>query len=295
MDVRNLRFFEAVARHGAMNRAAMELNTVQSNVTARIRALEKELGVSLFVRNRDGVVLTRAGERLLPYASKLANLLNEASRATRDDGTPHGPLIIGSLETTAALRLTPFLSRFVAAHPHVDLTLKTGTSRELVRQVLAREVDGAFVCGPVDHPVLERETMYQEELVLLSAPGLVSVGDYLAGNDVRIIVLRLGCSYRLLLEDWLARCGIVDVRHFEFGTLEAIVACVSAGLGITLLPKALIGPVWREGRVAIHPLPDAAAHVETIFIRRSDEFRSSALNAFLAMARPALATLAAAE
>jgi LysR family transcriptional regulator, cell division regulator len=295
MDVRDLRIFEAVARLGAMNRAAMELNTVQSNVTARIHVLEKELGLPLFVRSSHGVMLTRAGERLLPYASRLAHLLTEASRATRDEGTPRGPLIIGSLETTAALRITPFLARFVATHPEVDLTLKTGTSRELVWQVLAHELDGAFVCGPVDHPELERESIFQEELVILSAPNLIALRDYLAGNDVRIIVLRSGCSYRLILEDWLARSGVVGVRHFEFGTLETVIACVSAGLGITLLPKALIGSVWQDGRVTIHALPDAAAHVETVFIRRGDGFRSSALEAFLTMARPALSLLSAAE
>jgi LysR family transcriptional regulator, cell division regulator len=295
MDASDLRIFEMVARQGRMNKAAIALNTVQSNVTARIRLLEQELGVRLFVRSSRGVILTSAGKRLLPYATKVASLLAEASRAARDDGTPGGQLIIGSLETTAALRLTSLLSLFVAKYPEVDFILRTGTSRELVEHVLAREVDGAFVCGPIDHPALEQEAMFREELVLLSAPDLTAIDEYLATNDVRIVVLRLGCSYRLILEDWLARRGIVGLRHLEFGTLEAVVGCVSAGLGITLLPKALIGSVWQERRVAIHALPDAAAHVETVFIRRRGEFRSSTLDAFLAVARPALTILDAAE
>jgi LysR family transcriptional regulator, cell division regulator len=110
MDASDLRIFEAVARLGGMNRAAAELNTVQSNVTARIRALEDALGVSLFRRTSRGAVLTAAGERLLPYASRVARLLDEARHAARDDGTPRGALVIGSLETTAALRLTPSLA-----------------------------------------------------------------------------------------------------------------------------------------------------------------------------------------
>jgi DNA-binding transcriptional LysR family regulator len=68
----------------------------------------------------------------------------------------------------------------------------------------------------------------------------------------------------------------------EFGTLEAIVSCVAAGLGITMLPRALIGSVWKDGRVAVHRLPAKHAHVQTIFVRRR-AFVSSALSTFLAM------------
>ena len=104
----------------------------------------------------------------------------------------------------------------------------------------------------------------------------------------RIVVLRAGCSYRLQLESILARRGIVNVRHMEFGTLEAIIGCVSAGLGVTLLPKALVGPVWREGRVAAHALPAGEGMVETVFVRRRDSYVTSALGAFLGLVRPAL-------
>ncbi|HKH00400.1 MAG TPA: LysR family transcriptional regulator, partial [Bradyrhizobium sp.] len=102
MDARDLKVFEAVARAKAMNSAAAELNTVQSNVTARIRALELDLGVTLFERSSRGVVLTKSGERLLPYAKKMESLLDDARRAAVDEGTPQGLLTIGSLETTAA-------------------------------------------------------------------------------------------------------------------------------------------------------------------------------------------------
>ena len=99
-------------------------------------------------------------------------------------------------------------------------------------------------------------------------------------------MLRRGCSYRQRLEEVLARHGIPVVRVPEFGTLEAIFGCVAAGLGVTLLPRALVGPVWREGRVALHGLPARDAQVETVFVRRHDAYRSSALAAFLEMVRP---------
>ena len=124
----------------------------------------------MFDRHSRGVSLTAAGRRLLPYADNILRMLDEAARAARDDGEPKGTLTLGSLETTAALRLAPVLSRFVAAFPAVDLVLRTGTTCELVDEVLARRLEGAFVCGPVEHAELDAETVFQEELVLLAAP-----------------------------------------------------------------------------------------------------------------------------
>lgn len=295
MDVADLRVFEAVARLGGMNRAAAELHTVQSNVTARIRALEEELGSPLFERHSRGVSLTAAGKRLLPYAGRLQQVLAEARQAVTDDGTAKGPLVIGSLETTAALRLSPVLAVYAQRHPAVDVTLRTGTTAELTDAVLDRRLEGAFVCGPVDHPELTEEVVFREELVVLTAPSLRSLDKALSAAELKIVVLRLGCSYRQRLEDILARRGIVGLRRLEFGTLEAIFGCVAAGLGITLLPKALIGPVWRDGRVAIHEVPPREAMVETIFVRRRDALVSSALAAFLEQARPDIRRVDAAE
>ncbi len=295
MDAGDLRVFEAVARLGGMNRAAAELHTVQSNVTARIRDLEAELGMPLFERHSRGVALTPAGRRLLPYAARVRDTLAEARRAVSDDGTPGGPLVIGSLETTAALRLSPVLATYAGKHPAVDVTLRTGTTAELVDSVLARRLEGAFVCGPIDHPELEEEVIFREELVVLTAPGIRSFDKALDVAELKIVVLRLGCSYRQRLEDILAQRGIVGLRRLEFGTLEAIFGCVAAGLGITLLPRALIGPVWRDGRVALHEVPMGDGQVETLFIRRRDALVSSALGAFLEQARPVTRRIAAAE
>jgi LysR family transcriptional regulator, cell division regulator len=295
MDAADLRVFQSVALTGSMNKAALELNTVQSNVTARVKSLEAELGLALFERTNRGVVLTPAGKRLLPFAARAARLLEDARRAVTDEGTPSGALIIGSLETTAALRLSPVLAEFAASYPAVDLSLRTGTSCELVDQVLDRSLEGAYVCGPVHHPDLLAEPFFCEELVILTAPGIADFETLAAKPDLKIVVLRAGCSYRLRLEAMLAQRGIVGVRQLEFGTLEAIISCVSAGLGVTLLPRALLGSVWKEGRVRVHALPDSEKWVETVFIRHREAYASSALGAFLDIARPALAGAMAAE
>lgn len=293
MDAADLRVFEAVARLGGMNRAAAALHTVQSNVTARIRLLEEEVGVPLFSRHSRGVALTAAGRRLLPYAARAALLLAEARRAVAEDGTPKGPLQVGSLETTAAVRLSPVLADYVATYPEVDLVLTTGTSAELVEHVLANRVEGAFVCGPVHHPELAEEAVFAEELVLVTTPAVRSLEAALGKPGVKIIVLRAGCSYRQRFEEVLARRGIVALRRHELGTIDAIIGCAAAGLGITLLPRSVAAAACQAGRVALHALPAAEAQVETMFIRRRDGYVSSALAAFLARARPAPAAEAA--
>jgi len=285
VNVADLRVFGVVARLGGMGRAATQLHTVQSNVSAHIRRLEADLGETLFERVPRGVALTAAGERLLPFAEALDRLLADAARAVADDGRPRGRLVLGTLETTAALRLPDAVAGFVAAYPEVDLTLRTGTTCELVAQVAAGEVEGAFVCGPVRHPDLVAETVLEEELALLSAPGLRSVREAIGAPGLRIVVLRAGCSYRQVLEQWLARHGVPQPRVMEFGTLEAVVSCVAAGLGVTMLPRGLLGPVWQSGRVAMHGLPPREGRVETQFVRRRDAYVSAALTAFLDMVR----------
>ncbi len=295
MDASDLRIFEAVARLGGINRAAADLNTVQSNVTTRLRQLEEELGARLFDRGRRGVVLTAAGQRLLPYAHKVRGEIDNARRAVADDGVPRGPMTIGSLETTTAIRLSPILAAYVASNPDVDVTLRADTTTELIQSVLQRGLEGAFVCGPVHHPELIEETIFREELVVMAPPSSRSLGFLLSQSNLRIVVLRAGCSYRQRLEDILARRGIVGLRLLEFGTLEAIFGCVAAGLGVSLLPRALVGPVLRHGRVSIHALPASEAMVETVFIRRRDGYLSSALSAFLQQVRSSSALAEAAE
>jgi LysR family transcriptional regulator, cell division regulator len=294
MDAADLRMFQSVASTGSMSKAAHELNTVQSNVTARIKSLEDEVGFALFERTNRGVTLTAAGQRLLPFAARAARLLEDAKRAVADEGTPSGALTIGSLDTTAALHLSPALSRYVAAYPAVDLSLRTGTTAELIAQVLDRQLDGAYVCGPVNHPDLLADPFVREELVILTGPSIASFEALSKKPDLKIVVLKAGCSYRLQLEAMLARRGIVGTRLLEFGTIESIIACVSAGVGVTLLPRALLGSVWERGRLRVHPLPNNEGQVETVFIRHREAFASSALRAFMETVRPAL-TMAAAE
>src|SRR3569623_834749 len=169
MELSDLQTFAAVARTGGITRAAQELNTVQSNVTQRVKALEAEIGTPLFERHSRGMTLTGAGKRLLPYAQKMAALAREAVLAACDDGEPKGPLAIGSMETTAAVRLPPLLADFHRRFPAVRLSLRTAPTADLVAAVLDVTLDGAFVAGPIEHADLATSSAFREELVLVSA------------------------------------------------------------------------------------------------------------------------------
>lgn len=285
MDVADLKVFEAVARHGSMNRAAVELHTVQSNVTARIRSLEQEVGVPLFQRHVRGVSVTPAGRRMLPYATRIAKLMVEARTAALDEGPPSGPLSLGTLETTAALRLSPILGGFARMYPQVRLSLTTGTTCSLTTDVIDCRLDGAFVAGPLDHPELYCETVFREELVLVTPRAITSPKQLAAVPDLKTIVFRLGCSYRQRLEALLAEMGVVALTPLEFGSTDAILACVAAGVGITLLPEGLVPKAAQKDALAVHALPPKKAHVETLFIRRQDSYVSSAMIAFIDAAR----------
>lgn len=285
MDASDLKVFEAVARLGGIGRAAQALNTVQSNVTARVRQLEQELGTPLFERHARGVTLTPAGQRLLPYAAEVRDVLDRARRATMDDGTPRGPLTIGTLETTAAMRLPRLIAAYAAAYPQVDLTLRAGTSAESIAGLLERQLDGAFVAGPVDHADLIGEPVFREELVLIAAPTVKGVQHLGYDGALKILVLRVGCSYRQRLETILASRGVVDLRTQEFGSLDAIIGCVSAGIGISLLPRSVVSEPARRGDVSLHALSPDEAMVDTLFIRRRDGFATSALTEFMRIVR----------
>ena len=284
MNVSDLNLFAAVARYGSITKAARRLNTVQSNVTTRLRLLEEELGVSLFQRHHHGVTLTRSGCELLPYAHRLDVLLQKAKRAVSADGGTRGTLRIGSMETTAAARLPALLRRYVPAHRNVDVAIETGTTRVLIQAVLEYRLDGAFVAGPVEVDELEQTLSFVEELVLVSSPEHKSVPAALQqGRIPKMFVFRVGCSYRQKLERFLEGRGLSLVNQLEMGTLEGIIGCVSAGLGITMMPLSVVEPHAKRGEVAIHRLAAADARVETVFITRRDTVRSPALEEFVSV------------
>ena len=282
MELTDLKTFSAVARTGGITRAAEELNTVQSNVTQRVKALEAEIGTALFERHSRGMTLTGAGRRLLPYAQRMAALSREAVLAARDDGEPKGPLAIGSLETTAAVRLPPLLAEFHRRFPAVRLSLRTATTADLVAGVLDGTLDGAFVAGTIEHVELISTIAFREELVLVTARRWKTLASLRAGtpeSGPTALVFRIGCTYRQRLEQILANFGWPSATRFELGTLDGMIGCVAADMGVTLLPRAVVG---RNETVSIHTLNAAVSEVDTLFIQRRSAHQYSTLQGFTA-------------
>jgi DNA-binding transcriptional LysR family regulator len=283
MELSDLVTFATVARCGGITRAAGELATVQSNVTNRIKALEAELGVVLFERHSRGMMLTTAGKRLLPYVQRVAVLTQEAAGAARDQEVPAGTLSIGSMETTAAVRLPSLLARFHKEYPAVRLNLTTGPTDVLVESVLEGVLDGGFVCGPVNHPDLTVRLAFKEELVLVTAARWTSIAALRKGTTTSgpsALVFRTGCSYRQRLEQLLADFGWPTSSRFEFGTLDGIIGCVAADMGVTLLPRAVIERQSSSRDIRAHAVNMPFKMVETLFIRRRAGCESAALKRF---------------
>jgi DNA-binding transcriptional LysR family regulator len=288
MELSDLVTFSTVARTGGVTRAADELNTVQSNITQRVKALEAEIGVTLFERHSRGMTLTGAGRRLLPYAQRMAALSREAVLAARDDGEPKGPLAIGSMETTAAVRLPSLLAEFHRRVPAVELSLRTAPTADLVAAVLDGALDGAFVAGPIDHAEITSTTAFREELVLVTARRWSSLAALRAGtpeSGPTALVFRTGCTYRQRLEHVLAEFGWPSAVRFELGTLDGMIGCVAADMGVTLLPRAVVERNDQSGNIRIHALSLSQSQVDTLFIQRRSAHQYSALQGFASCLR----------
>ncbi|MDQ0171017.1 LysR family transcriptional regulator [Paenibacillus tundrae] len=278
MESGDLRIFQVVAQQGNLTKAAERLGYVQSNVTARIKYLEAEVGTLLFIRHNRGMTLSPAGELLLTYADKIIGLLNEAEKALCATDEPAGPLRIGSTQTAAAVRLPELFASYYTLYPSVSLSLSTGNSQYLIDQVLGYELEGAFIGCSCDHPDLSAVPIYDEELFIVSS-GIRPENQELVEKPV--LVYSMGCSYRQILEDWLRSNGVNRPVIMEFGTLEAIISGVTSGMGISLLPEIVIRQHLQQGLLRKHSLPLGMNHMMTYFITRKDAFVSSALRAFM--------------
>jgi DNA-binding transcriptional LysR family regulator len=226
--------------------------------------------------------LTRAGHDLLPFAQQAEALVQKAKDTVANNGKPHGVLRLGSMETTAAARLPALLKAYAPTHRNVDIAVETGTTRNLIQAVLEYRLDGAFVAGPIEHDDLQATPSFVEELVLVSAPQHRSLEMALKEGSIhKLFVFRVGCSYRQRLERFLGARGITLINQLEFGTLDGIIGCVGAGLGVTMLPLSVVEPYVRRKEVAIHRIPPEDARSETMFITRRDTLRSLALEEFV--------------
>jgi len=277
IDLAALEIFKTVAEQGGITKAAARLHRVQSNVTTRVKQLEERLGTRLFLRQNRRLVLSPEGKVLLAYADRLLRLSSEAEAALHDD-VPRGTLALGALESTAATRLPPILARYHRAHPDVRIELCTGTTGALVGKVLAHEVEAAFVAEPFTADDLEALPVFTEELVLITPRRFPRIATPADIGHTTLIAFASGCSYRRRLEAWLAGAKVAPERVMEFGSYHAIVACVTAGTGIAIVPRSVVRVSFGGRGVAVHALPPPVARARTCLVWRSGH-HSAALTA----------------
>jgi len=278
-DLVELEIFKAVADLGGVTRAAAKLHRVQSNVTTRVKQLETRLGTKLFVRKHRKLVLSQEGKVLLAYADRLLRLSAEAESALQS-GVPRGTFELGTLESTAATRLPPLLARYHQSFPDVRIDLVTGTTGALVARVADHEIEAAFVAEPFIADGLDSEPVFLEELVLITPPSLERIRAPKDIGHTTLIAFTTGCSYRRRLEAWLGSANVIPERIMEFGSYHAIVACVAAGAGIAVVPRAVLRTVPAAKNVAAHALPASVAKARTHLVWRQGE-KSPALAALL--------------
>jgi len=288
LDLDALQIFKAVAERGGVARAAAHLNRVQSNVSTRLRQLEAALGTTLFQRHNRRLVLSAQGRLLLDYADRLLRLSDEA-RAALLEGAPRGTLRLGTMESTAAARLPPIVAAYHAAWPQVSMELVSGTSAALVNQVLAGDIEAAFVAEPYADDGLQAMPAFTETLAVISPLTGPPLDNARALRGATLIAFSAGCSYRRILEAWLAREGIAPGRVMDFASYHAIVACVAAGAGVAIVPRSVLGVLRAEGTVRVSALPPPFVEARTMLAWRRGH-QSPALDALraelLAQTRP---------
>lgn len=283
MELADLQVFKAVVDAGGVTRAAARLHRVQSNVTTRVRRLEDKLGTPLFHREGKRMHLTEAGRTLLAYAESLLSLAEEARSAVCDDAV-RGPLRLGAMESTAAVRLPLPLAEFAGRYPQVRLSLRTGNPGQLAAALLGGEIDAALLAEPQPPGALESVPVFSEELVLVARAGTPAPGRAGAGLDV--IVFEQGCPHRRRLEEWLARRGEAPARVLEIGSYPAMLGCVAAGMGISLVPRQVLLTFPQPQLLAVHKLPRGFDRVRTLLAWRRG-LRSAKIDALLTLLRPA--------
>ncbi|WP_342507866.1 LysR family transcriptional regulator [Sporosarcina sp. FSL K6-2383] len=276
MEFKDLEIFQMVAKKGTITDAAKELSYVQSNITARIKKLETEMNTPLFNRNNRGMTLTPEGKKLLVYCEKILSLTNEMKKVVQSKTEPAGKLEIGSVETV--IKLPVILSSYIKKYKNVDLSLLTGVTEQLQKDVLNHNLDGAFVTEIDQHPELVSHDVFQEELVLISDNTKTSFEQL---KKEPFLCFSKGCGYRARLETWYKDQNMTPQKVMEFGTLETILGSVVMGLGITFVPKSAVSHLEKQGLIQCHYLPEKYSEINTVFIRRKDAYLTSTLEKFI--------------
>lgn len=251
MELRHLEYFVAVAEELSFTRASRRLHVVQSGVSSAIAALERELGVSLFDRDRHAVSMTDAGLALLPEARATLAAAQAATEAVTETAAGlRGTLSVGTMISTGSIDVPAVLGRFHAAHPGVLVRLRTAPagSADLARAVADGTLDLALLSLPGDPPAgVAVQHLAQEPIVLICAPDSPLASKAIAGA-VRLDTLRdetfvdfpVGWGTRAVIDRAFALAGLDRTVSFEVANYEMASGLVRNGLGVAFVPESAV-------------------------------------------------------
>jgi DNA-binding transcriptional LysR family regulator len=274
MELSDLKVFQEVVLSGGITAAAQRLHRVPSNVTARIQKLEQELNTQLFLREKNRLRISPAGEQLLPYAKQMIKLSQQAINELQQTA-PKGRLVIGAMEAVAATRLTEPLMRFHQEYPDVKLQIETGPTGQLIEKVLAGEIDVALVADPRKDARLDIHNVFEEELVLISDLKHQKINST-EDLDPKPTLLSFShlCAYRGRMRDWTREGGIA-AHIIEISSYHTLLSCVAAGMGVGIVPKVLLDHYPFASSIQQHLLDEKWRYSTTAMVWRKDSLKPS--------------------
>jgi LysR family hydrogen peroxide-inducible transcriptional activator len=252
--LRQLRYFEAMARHNHFGRAADACSISQPALSTQIKELEKELGSDLFERGARQVRLTNFGEAFLVRVREILRSVDElgdVARAARNQLA--GRLRIGIIPTVAPYMLPAIIGNLTRLYDGLDLHVRETQTAKLVQELTEGRLDTAIVALPVSEPSLTEVALFKEDFVLVR-PGKdegkpVPNRDML--SEMRLLLLEEGHCFR---EQALSFCKVNTERPRELmdgSSLSTLVQMVGAGIGITLIPEMAVAVETRSATVSI--------------------------------------------
>jgi DNA-binding transcriptional LysR family regulator len=291
MEIRQLRAFTAIAETGTFTAGALRVHITQAAISMQIKQMEMELGAPLFVRAPRRVFLTEAGEALLERARRI---LREHDAAVAEiaelAGAERGRLRIGSASAmVSADPLPQILKELHQRHPRAEVAIVSGTSEALVRQILAGELDMAFVSLPVEARGIQTEVLSRDELIAIASPKhklakqrVISVFT-LAGE--KLILGERGGNTRRLIDGLFEEAGVQPVVAMELSRLAAIKRMAEEEMGVGIVPSNSAREEVAAGRLVAWWIEGAQINWELGLAKLAGDYDSPICQTFTNLCR----------
>ncbi|MDX3906845.1 MAG: LysR family transcriptional regulator [Pigmentiphaga sp.] len=282
MEIRQLRYFVKIIEHGSMGRAATELGTTTSTLSQQVSRLESELSTRLLLRRATGIQPTEAGSTLFKQAQLILRQLDNATNLVQK-GRLTGTVSLGLAQSTAAMLSVPFITTMNERYPGIRLRIIEGLSGHLLSLLNTRRIDLAILFDDQEARRRSAHTLLQEELLLISAPGLPGMpeGQQISIEQIAALPLLLPSSAHTLqglIVDAFRERQVEPNVAAEIDGLSTLLNAVRAGLGASIQPGSAIAGLNITGLVLTRIVP-RLVRVSHLASLSDDELSPAALAA----------------